>query len=227
MLEMHNLRNRIHGRESHRPRLSVLLSSCRTANATCAVDKIYVLLELSSDFADFPLNYYISKAQVYMRFAMWHIYKKEGKELLYEAVRSDRASGDLPSWIPDWSEVPTRMNLEQQWSRTGKWLFSAGGAQTREGPKESIRMETDKVLSIKGFIVQTILILGYPEDRGIEGAPNLTHLLNVISDVVTCKKRMATYPTGENVDFVMDRVIEADQPRDRQDVTSFWDKNTA
>lgn len=34
------------------------------------------------------------------------------------------------------SEVPIRINLRLQWSRTGKWLFSAGGAQTSEGPKE-------------------------------------------------------------------------------------------
>lgn len=51
------------------------------------------------------------------------------------------------------------MNLGQQWSRAGKWLFSAGGAQTREGPKESIRMEAENVLSIKGFIVQSLATL--------------------------------------------------------------------
>ena len=39
ILEMHSLWNRIHDRESHRGRLLGLLSSCRTANATLAVDK--------------------------------------------------------------------------------------------------------------------------------------------------------------------------------------------
>jgi len=67
--------NGIHDRESHRDRLLVLLSSCRTANATLAVDKIYALLGLSSDCAEFETNYHQSKAEIYLRFARWHIYK--------------------------------------------------------------------------------------------------------------------------------------------------------
>lgn len=114
---------------------------CRTANATLAVDKIYALLGLSSDCADFATDYYKSKTWVYLRFAEWHIIRDEGKELLYEAARSDRTSGNLPSWIPVWSEVPTCANLGQQWSRTAKWLFSAGVAQNREDPKGTIRMK--------------------------------------------------------------------------------------
>lgn len=38
---------------------------------------------------------------------------------------------------------------------------------------------------------------------------------------------MMTYLTGENIDFVLDCVLEADQPRDQEDVTSSWENNTA
>ena len=88
-------------------------------------------------------------------------------------------------------------------------------------------MEAGNVLSIKGFIVQTILVLCHPEDSGIQGVPNLFHLINVLSDVETCEKRMTTYSTGENIDFVLERVLEAGQPRDHENVTFFWENNTA
>jgi Heterokaryon incompatibility protein (HET) len=232
MLEMHSLYGKSRGKEPHRKRLSWLLSTCRTANATLAVDKLYSLYGLSSDFSDFSnhsANYYAPKASVYTRQAVWHIYKSEGKELLYEASRSDRTSSDMPSWVPDWSEVPIRHNLGKQWSKTSRWLFKAGGKQNIEGigRREGILMESGPVLSIMGFVLQTILILGHPEDRGIECAPNLSHLQNVLSDVETCKSRMSRYPTGEKIDIVMDCVLEADQPRDPENVTSWWDNNTA
>jgi len=70
-----------------------------------------------------------------------------------------------------------------------------------EGPgrRKGILVEDGGVLSIKGFILQTILILGQPDDRGIKDAPNLSHLLNMLSDMVTCQNRMSTYRTGENL----------------------------
>ncbi len=164
-LGMHSLWNMIHKRDSRRYRLSVLLSSCRTAKATHPIDKIYTLLGISSDYAEFGPNYYVSKAQVYSHYAWWHIYKAGGKEPLYESARSDRTLDVLSSWIPVWSEIPTRHNLGRQWSRTGNWLFSAGGEQSEEGPKASIRLETNLVLLTKSFIPQTVLILSsHPED---------------------------------------------------------------
>jgi hypothetical protein len=183
MLAMNSLWGDFHDRESHRDRLSMLLSTCRKANATLAVGKIYAFVGLSSDCSDFATHYDKSKPEVYLRFAVWHICRDEGKELLYEAARSDRTSGDLSSRIPDWSEVPTHMNLGQQWSRTSKRLFSAGVTHNREGPKETIQsikgfivsttigMEAENALSVKGFILHTILILGHPKDPSIQGAP--------------------------------------------------------
>jgi len=69
MLEMHSLWNKIHDRESHRDRLSMLLSGCRAALATRPVDKIYALLGLSSDCAEFAANYHQSNTQVYLCYA--------------------------------------------------------------------------------------------------------------------------------------------------------------
>jgi len=229
MLEMHNLYAEVRDREPRHRRISWLLSTCRAAKATLAVDKLYALYGLSSDFADCSTNYYASKAVVYTKQAMWHIWQSEGRELLYEASRSDRTSSDLPSWVPDWSEVPIRSNLGQQWSKTGGWFFKAGGREEIKGigRREGILIESNHVLSIMGFVLQTVLILGHSEDRGLEGSPNLSHLQNVLSDVATCKSRMLRYPTGEIMDTAMDCVLEADQPRDPENVTSLWDNNTA
>lgn len=74
-------------------------------------------------------------------------------------------------------------------SRTGDWLLSAGGMQSREGPKETIHIE-GKVLTVAGHILQTTLILGYTEDRAVQGTPNAAHILNALKDVETCRQKI-------------------------------------
>jgi hypothetical protein len=223
-LTMHSLRNKFHDPKPRRIGLLKLLLECRTANAICTVDKIYAMLRVSSGFADFKINYHKSKAEVYFYFAEWLVSKVNERSLLYKTARSDRVVGDMPSWVLDWSEVPAQTDLRQQLSRTGKWLFSASGKQSREGLKLAVYIE-GKVLTILGCILQTILILGYAEDRAVCSAPNVSHLMNLMKDVITYRQNLPTYPTDENIGDVLGTVTEADQQRGG--VRNFWDKDIA
>ncbi|KAF7509265.1 hypothetical protein GJ744_008159 [Endocarpon pusillum] len=92
-----------------------------------------------------------------------------GKEMLYEAARFDRKGEDLPSRIPDWSEVPIRMNIKLSLRKSGGWFFKAGGKQHGEGPKKPVLNVDGKVLRTMGFVFGTIMNLG--EDEVVFGRP--------------------------------------------------------
>lgn len=240
VLEMYELRNQFHdGKEEQKyklRRLSLLLARCRTADATHAVDKIYVLLELSADFHRYKPDYTKSKAEEYLHIAKCMIAKgrqeeshSDAKEMLYEAARSDRRGEDLPSWIPDWSEVPIRMNLGLSLSKSGGWLFKAGGKQHREGPKPVLNVDGN-VLRTMGFVFGTILNLGEAEDEVVlDRLPDLARVLTVVGEMLEIRKKRNQYPTGQEMLSVISTILEADQVRikDSSDVTSLYDDNIA
>lgn len=217
MTEMHGLRLDFLGPEHRSGRqhgLLSLLSKCRRAKATLGVDKLYGLYGISNDHSNVIPDYMKSEEEVYLEYATKLMRKGAGKPLFYETAIADRRSERLPSWAPDWSSIPTRMNLGQQWSKTGKWLFKAGGMQSASGPKARL-VVNGRVLITVGYVLQTIVILGKSEDREFPNTPNLEHILNVMRDIDRFKGLLKGYPTGESVDMVFSRILETDQPHNQ------------
>jgi hypothetical protein len=200
------------------------LSKCRRAKATRGVDKLYGLYGISNDHSNVIPDHMKSEEEVYLEYATKLMRKGAGKPLFYETAIADRRSERLPSWAPDWSSIPTRMNLGQQWSKTGKWLFKAGGMQSASGPKARL-VVNGRVLITVGYMLQTIVILGKPEDREFPNTPNLEHILNVMRDMDRFRGLLKGYPTGESVDMVFSRILETDQPRNQDNCTSAVENN--
>jgi Heterokaryon incompatibility protein (HET) len=236
MWGMCNLRVRFHDKKNQkdrRQRLSLLLANFRAATATHAVDKVYALLGLSDDFDDYQTDYTKSKTEVYSHIAKCMIAKSqlnnsfsEAKETLYEAARSDRRGEDLPSWVPDWTEVPIRIDLSKSWSNSGKW--GAGGEQTLKGSKPVLEIDGN-VLKCMGFVFGTIVDLGETEDENARGRPpNVTRIRTVVREMLEICNRWKEYPTGEDIVRVMHIILEVDQngKKDSPSITTIYDDKT-
>jgi hypothetical protein len=238
MLAMHDLRYRFHGDKQYysRKRLRSLLSECRAANATDAVDKIYALFGLSQDFYDYKTDYTKSKAEVYLEVVKCMITRDQAagrsdvaQETLFEAARSDKREEDLPSWVPDWTEVPIRMNLGCSLSKSENNSFKAGGGPTSEGSKLVYAIDGN-VLKCKGFVFGTLLNLGEAEDEAKRGrASNVARILTVMGEMFEVRNKWNGYPTGEDLRSVMNTILEADQKRkiNSLSILSFSDDNVA
>jgi Heterokaryon incompatibility protein (HET) len=221
---MHELRNSFHDKTKHnykRQRLGLLLAMCRTGAATHAVDKIYSLLGLSDDFDHYDADYTKSKTDIYLHIATCIIAKSqlnesvfEATETLYEAAVSDKWEEGLPSWVPDWTEVRTRMNLAHSLSRSGECYFSAGSKETGKGPRPVLEID-GKVLKSTGFVFGMILNLGKAEEEAARGkAPGMARAITILGEMLKICDRRNVYPTGEDLFDVVDMILEADQQRE-------------
>ncbi|KAH7131086.1 heterokaryon incompatibility protein-domain-containing protein [Dactylonectria macrodidyma] len=104
---MRDTRKKTHWRERHT--LLQLLFLTRGFQATDPRDKIFALVGLagdvmSSDWEVTP-NYDLSLPEVYRRFALWHLTRKQQIEIFSFGVDKDlqptKDLEDLPSWVPD------------------------------------------------------------------------------------------------------------------------------
>ncbi|KAI1116499.1 HET-domain-containing protein [Nemania sp. NC0429] len=230
MMQMHELRNQVHDKDdgNRQPKnLLWLLSRCRTAEATMPVDKIFALLNLSSSPSLVKPNYIKAKADIYREFAERAFEDDRGGTILSEAALTNRADPSLPSWVPDWSEAPARINLSQTLIASEKMFFGASGSRAVEwpAPKFCYRIEED-VLFVKGVIVQSIHVVG--QDRPMPGAiadeaPNLANLITILTYIQILLETQNQYPTGEDMATVAGVLLEADQVKGPRDFTSFWE----
>ncbi|KAI1121051.1 HET-domain-containing protein [Nemania abortiva] len=229
IMQMHELRNKFHDKEddNRKYHLIRLLSQCRTAEATMPVDKVFALLNLSSDPYDPKPDYLKSKAEVYREFGELALNNGDGRAILSEAALTNRADPGLPSWVPDWSEAPTRINLSQIVIASKGLFFDADGSRSTGGriASPSVRVEGD-IIFVKGVIVQTIAIVG--ENRPIEGvnideAPNLANFINILLYLDMFLGVELPYPTGEEKDVVAGTILEVNQRQQPDDITSFWE----
>jgi hypothetical protein len=226
MLEMHELRQMVQDRDG-RKRLLVVLSSCRGAQATKGCDKIYALLGLSHDVLSFFPDYEMSDAMAFTWFAMHCIERggADGEDLLYEACVSDERGGGLPSWVPDWRSLPKRKNLGHSIRAPPGRFFHAGYLVAPL--KSYLKLDVDVIkLVTKGVLLDTVVALGPAQAADDGSSLHLEHLLNVLLSMRLFKITCESYPTGENIDEVLARILEADQPRYQDHVTSFRESNS-
>lgn len=83
-------------------------------------------------------------------------------------------------------------------------------------------LKTDAlVLVAKGFILQTVVVLGNAEQATNPSGLSVDHLLNILQIMQAFKVIYRSYPTGEAIDAVLAKVLVAEQPRREDNVTSF------
>ncbi|KAI1194360.1 HET-domain-containing protein [Nemania serpens] len=230
IMQMHELRNQVHDKDEDNREakpLIWLLSRCRTAEATMPVDKIYAMLNLSSSPFVLKPSYIKSKADIYREFAEITFEGDNGGTVLSEAALTNRADPSLPSWVPDWSEAPARINLSQTLIASQGMFFDAGRSRTADGPGPKLchRIE-ENILFVKGVILQSIFLVG--PDRPVPGAiadeaPNLANLVTIFSYIQMFLDMEIPYPTGEDKETVADVLLEADQLQGPTNITSFWE----
>lgn len=201
MMQMHELRNQVHDKDDDNrklKRLNWLLSRCRTAEATMSVDKIFALLNLSSSPRILQPNYMKSKADIYREFAEISFEDGSGGAVLSEAALTNQADPSLPSWVPNWSEAPVRINLSQTLIASQGMFFDADGSRDADEPRPKLchRIEGN-ILFVKGVIVQSIHLVG--PDRPVPGgiadeAPNLANLVTILSYIQMFLAMETTYP---------------------------------
>ncbi|KAI0112511.1 HET-domain-containing protein [Nemania sp. FL0031] len=230
IMQMHELRNKFHDKEDddRKPYLIKLLSSCRAAEATMPVDKIFALVNLSSGPRNPEPDYLKSKGEAYLEVAELALDNGDGRKILCEAALTNREDPSLPSWVPDWSEPPFRINLSQIAIASEGLFFDADSSRSTRGRIDTplLRVEGTTIF-VKGVIVQTIAIVG--PNRPVEGAspdeaPNLVNLINILSNLDMFLGTELEYPTGEEKSSVAARILEADQQQQPGDITSFWEE---
>ncbi|KAI1171008.1 HET-domain-containing protein [Nemania sp. FL0916] len=229
IMQMHELRNNYHSKDENRPQyknLPSLLSRCRTAEATLSIDKIFALLNLCVSSHKPEPVYLKSKAEVYRDFAESAIKDGDGKTILTEAALTNRADSALPSWVPDWSETPSRICLSQVVIASDGLFFDASGSRKTAGERLKPSFHVDgNVLFVKGVFIGGIAV---GHDRPIPGmtadeAPNLNNLLTILSYIKWFLDMEGDYPTGEDKAEVVSILLEADQRKGPTNITSFWE----
>ncbi|KAI1159602.1 HET-domain-containing protein [Nemania serpens] len=227
IMQMHELRNQVHDKDedNRTPKdLIWLLSRCRTAEATMPLDKIFALLNLSSNPHLLKPNYITSKADIYREFAEIAFENGRGGTVLSEAALTNRADPSLPSWVPDWSEAPARINLSQILIASQQMFFGADRSRnTGEPPPKICHRIEGNVLFVKGVIVQSIFLVGPDRPAIADEAPNLSNLATILSYIQMFLDMEITYPTGEDKKIVAGVLLEADQLKGPRNLTSFWE----
>ncbi|KAI0973467.1 HET-domain-containing protein [Xylaria arbuscula] len=205
--QMHELRRTFHGENgdaSRNENLVKLLSSCRTADATLPIDKVYALLDLSSAAHKPTPDYLISKTDVYRRSTKFPLKNGHSAANLSEAAITNRAL--------------IRMNLSQTLTATEGHVFFKANSSRNQNHRST--------LFLKGVILQTItLVCTTQRTAGVntDDAPNLTHLMSILAHIGVFIKMEYEYPTGEEKVVVAGTLLEANQRHSEYNVTSIWE----
>jgi hypothetical protein len=197
--------------------LHTLLQEYRTSLATIHLDKIYALTGLSREKVDLKPDYKKSKQELYLQIANYYLEIDYGEQILVEAARSDRTTTpDMPSWVPDWSEAPTRTNFSNIISASG-WFFKAGEAKSHKGPKATFHIHSC-ALKTRGAVIQTVGALGNVNPDRVKERHNTSWLMTLINYIQITQDKFtkyddipAQYPTGEDMRAVGAAVLVAGQ----------------
>ena len=162
-----------------------ILRGLRTQLSYKAVDKIYGVLALATDVAEYEApDYHKSVEEAYTHFAVTTLSKWPNKlnELLVEAGLQNQGpelQSKLPSWAPDWACPPQTFSLNHFMMTLldGLDLPEAETEKTRLSFPVHVQVHDDiPLLSVKGQILDVIIQLG-----PVRGSTNDNGLLEWIS----------------------------------------------
>ena len=118
-------------------------------------------------------------------------------------------------------------------SATKRWYFDAFGGEKHEYKRRDgnsrhpyrdmkLRIEGNELIT-EGAIVQNIMIVGTAAPAQPSARANAIHLAKVIQDMSVFIDRLAAcqFPTGNNIDDILARVLEADQVRNEDGLTNW------
>ena len=101
-------------------RLLDLLVASRTCQSTDPRDKIYALLSLLDSRASIPISVDYSQApsSLVLQIALWGVNARKDWDILLHVCRPSSLPS-LPSWVPDWTILPSLPNIEPYISLPG------------------------------------------------------------------------------------------------------------
>ncbi|KAK4222998.1 het-domain protein [Podospora fimiseda] len=211
-------------------KLHHVLVRFRSSRATNELDKVYALFGLCSDEPEkeLTINYRTTKAELFTRVAKYiACTRHKAAEVLYEAARSEyNPNNGLPSWAPDWTEMPIRTCLGSMFSASARGLWDAYGNNKRSTevdetlPKIHLSgpFSQGNLLRVKAAVLQQVISLGSPPAPNSQASTllNTNHLINVIDDLINFKKEMRSpiyQPTKQPIDTALKILLETDQLR--------------
>jgi len=106
--------------------LMTILRENRHLRCTDPRDRVYGLLSLANDVDtdDVPVNYRLSIPDTYKMIPIFALKKYQTLNFLADAglLSPLAAKGSMPSWVPDWSATPTRLDWHK-WGQNSQICF--------------------------------------------------------------------------------------------------------
>jgi hypothetical protein len=153
--------------------LHLTISALGKLDATDARDYIFALLGMANDVQELGIqaDYTKTYTEIYTTVAA-ALLERQNKLQILSRCSFPKQLGDVPSWVPDWSDVPTAM----MWS-TRFHLFSAGHC----AHKQELRVEGNH-LKIRGAIFGSVDQLGWIIDS-LKCTPEEAERITVVQAV--------------------------------------------
>ena len=131
----------------------LLLDLFKYTESTESRDKVYAFLSLTSDTPYFSPNYRISCEELYTSVAVRHLDSDFSYVLCCVDCSINNSGLRLPSWVPNWeaTNIQSAHRISLQFSKF--WGFKAAA----ETHAQWTYSEHDQVLSVTGFVFDTIL----------------------------------------------------------------------
>ena len=197
------------------PDLHVLMRHRQTF-ASDPRDKIFAFGGLCSAARDDKLairpDYGNDTVDIYTVFAVRTLQNSHNLDILsIPRVQESSVSGNLPSWVPDWSVFDQATSL-QGWEADAKqeWIIRPKFAATGLSKCKPIFNNTHTRLGLRGAIVDRVMFAApecvtYPDQDGLMKTNDIKliissqKVLKKMEDISWCRVFWKQYPTGEKI----------------------------